>query len=74
MEHYDVLNTVYDKAIGVKDVKSKNFATDFSNFPNVMQSEIKAGFWTVDYNRPADTESFGSWQGAEFQKMFFGNI
>lgn len=61
-------NTVYDKAIGVKDVRSKNFATDFSNFPNVKQSEIKAGFWTVDYNRPADTESFGSWQGADTEK------
>ena len=62
------VNTVYDKAIGVKDVKSKNFATDFSNFPNVKQSEIKAGFWTVDYNRPADTESFGSWQGADTEE------
>lgn len=62
------VNTVYDKAIGVKDVRSKNFATDFSNFPNVKQSEIKAGFWTVDYNRPADTESFGSWQGADTEE------
>lgn len=63
-----LVNTVYDKAIGVKDVRSKNFATDFSNFPNVKQSEIKAGFWTVDYNRPADTESFGSWQGADTEE------
>lgn len=62
------VNTVYDKAIGVKDVRSKNFATDFSNFPNVKQSEIKAGFWTVDYNRPVDTESFGSWQGADTEE------
>lgn len=62
------VNTVYDKAIGVKDVRSKNFSTDFSNFPNVKQSEIKAGFWTVDYNRPADTESFGSWQGADTEE------
>lgn len=62
------VNTVYDKAIGVKDVRSKNFATDFSNFPNVKQSEIKAGFWTVDYNRPADTESYGSWQGADTEE------
>lgn len=62
------VNTVYDKAIGVKDVRSKNFATDFSNFPNVKQSEIKAGFWTVDYNRPADTESFGKWQGADTEE------
>lgn len=62
------VNTVYDKAIGVKDVRSKNFATDFSNFPNVKQSEIKAGFWTVDYNRPADTGSFGSWQGADTEE------
>ena len=61
-------NTVYDKAIGVKDVRSKNLSTDFSNFPNVKQSEIKAGFWTVDYNRPADTESFGSWQGADTEE------
>lgn len=59
------VNTVYDKAIGVKDVRSKNLSTDFSNFPNIKQSEIKAGFWTVDYNRPADTESFGKWQGAD---------
>ena len=62
------VNTVYDKAIGVKDVRSKNFATDFSNFPNIKQSEIKADFWTVDYNRPADTESFGSWQGADTEE------
>ena len=62
------VNTVYDKAIGVKDVRSKNFATDFSNFPNTKQSEIKAGFWTVDYNRPADTESFGKWQGADTEE------
>lgn len=62
------VNTVYDKAIGVKDVRSKNFATDFSNFPNIKQSEIKAGFWTVDYNRPADTESFGKWQGADTEE------
>lgn len=62
------VNTVYDKAIGVKDVRSKNFSTNFSNFPNVKQSEIKAGFWTVDYNRPADTESFGSWQGADTEE------
>ena len=61
-------NTVYDKAIGVKDVRSKNLSTDFSNFPNIKQSEIKAGFWTVDYNRPADTESFGSWQGADTEE------
>lgn len=62
------VNTVYNKAIGVKDVRSKNLSTDFSNFPNVKQSEIKAGFWTVDYNRPADTESFGSWQGADTEE------
>lgn len=62
------VNTVYDKAIGVKDVRSKNLSTDFSNFPNIKQSEIKAGFWTVDYNRPADTESFGSWQGADTEE------
>lgn len=62
------VNTVYDKAIEVKDVRSKNLSTDFSNFPNIKQSEIKAGFWTVDYNRPADTESFGSWQGADTEE------
>lgn len=62
------VNTVYDKVIGVKDVRSKNLSTDFSNFPNIKQSEIKAGFWTVDYNRPADTESFGSWQGADTEE------
>lgn len=62
------VNTVYDKAIGVKDVRNKNLSTDFSNFPNIKQSEIKAGFWTVDYNRPADTESFGSWQGADTEE------
>ena len=62
------VNTVYDKAIGVKDVRSKNLATDFSNFPNIKQSEIKAGFWTVDYNRPADTESFGKWQRADTEE------
>lgn len=62
------VNTVYDKAIGVKDVRSKNLSTDFSNFTNIKQSEIKAGFWTVDYNRPADTESFGSWQGADTEE------
>lgn len=62
------VNIVYDKAIGVKDVRSKNLSTDFSNFPNIKQSEIKAGFWTVDYNRPADTESFGSWQGADTEE------
>lgn len=62
------VNTVYDKAIGVKDVRGKNLSTDFSNFPNIKQSEIKAGFWTVDYNRPADTESFGSWQGADTEE------
>ena len=62
------VNTVYDKAIGVKDVRSKNLSTDFSNFPNIKQSEIKAGFWTVDYNRPADTESFGKWQGADTEE------
>ena len=62
------VNTVYDKAIGVKDVRSKNLSTDFSNFPNIKQSEIKAGFWTVDYNRPVDTESFGSWQGADTEE------
>lgn len=62
------VNTVYDNAIGVKDVRSKNLSTDFSNFPNIKQSEIKAGFWTVDYNRPADTESFGSWQGDDTEE------
>ena len=62
------VNTVYDKAIGVKDVRSKNLSTDFSNFPNIKQSEIKAGFWTVDYSRPADTESFGKWQGADTEE------
>ena len=62
------VNTVYDNAIGVKDVRSKNLSTDFSNFPNIKQSEIKAGFWTVDYNRPADTESFGKWQGADTEE------
>lgn len=62
------VNTVYDKAIGVRDVRSKNLSTDFSNFPNIKQSEIKAGFWTVDYNRPADTESFGKWQGADTEE------
>ena len=64
------VNTVYDKAIGVKDVRSKNLSTDFSNFPNIKQSEIKAGFWTVDYNRPADTESFGKWQGADTEETW----
>lgn len=68
------VNTVYDKAIGVKDVRSKNFATDFSNFPNVKQSEIKAGFWTVDYNRPADTESFGKWQGADTEEPWIYGV
>lgn len=69
------VNTVYDNAIGVKDVRSKNLSTDFSNFPNIKQSEIKAGFWTVDYNRPADTESFGSWQGADTEEPWkYGTI
>ena len=67
-DHGTPVNTVYDKAIGVKDVRSKNLSTDFSNFPNTKQSEIKAGFWTVDYNRPADTESFGKWQGADTEE------
>ncbi len=61
----DAVKAVYPEAISAKDIKAKNYTTDFSDFPTVKQSEIKAGFWTVDSYRPADTESFGKWQGED---------
>ncbi len=59
------VTAVYSEKIEKKDVKTKNMSTDFKNFPAALQSLVKEGFWTVDYYRPADTESFGSWQGKE---------
>lgn len=61
----DAVKAVYPEAIGAKDIKAKNYTTDFSDFPTVKQPEIKAGFWTVDSYRPTDTESFGKWQGED---------
>lgn len=57
------VSTIYPEKVSVKDIKAKNLSTDFSRFPVISQPEIKAGFWTVDYYRPQDTESFSSWQG-----------
>lgn len=61
----DAIKTVYSEAISAKDIKTKNYTTDFSDFPTVKQPEIKPGFWTVDTYRPADTASFGSWKGED---------
>lgn len=61
----DAVKAVYSEAISARDIKTKNYSTDFSNFPTVKQSEIIAGFWTVDYYRPKDTESFGKWGGVD---------
>lgn len=36
--------------------------TDFHSFPHMRQPLIRKGFWTVDYFRPSDTASFGSWE------------
>lgn len=67
------VTTVYPEAVQVKDIKAKNLSTDFSRFPVISQPEVKAGFWTVDYYRPQDTESFGSWQGnADAQPWKYG--
>ena len=59
------VETIYSEAVTVKDVKTKNFTTDFSNFPVENQTEIKPGFWTSDYYRPLDTMTWeeGKWQG-----------
>ena len=61
----DAVKVVYSEAVSAKDIKAKNYTTDFSDFPTVKQPEIKEGFWTVDSYRPADTESFGSWKGED---------
>ena len=61
----DAVKAVYSEAVSAKDIKAKNYTTDFSDFPVVKQPEIKEGFWTVDSYRPADTESFGSWKGED---------
>ena len=61
----DAVKAVYSEAVSAKDIKAKNYTTDFSDFPTVKQPEIKEGFWTVDSYRPADTKSFGSWKGQD---------
>ena len=61
----DAVKVVYSEAVSAKDIKAKNYTTDFSDFPTVKQPEIKEGFWTVDSYRPADTKSFGSWKGED---------
>ena len=42
-----------------------SFCTDFHSFPNTKQAAVNPGFWTIDYFRPADTYSFGSWDGVD---------
>ena len=37
---------------------TRTLSTDFSNFPCQWQPVVKAGYWTVDGNKPADTASF----------------
>ena len=61
----DAVKVVYSEAVSAKDIKVKNYTTDFSDFPTVKQPEIKEGFWTVDSYRPTDTKSFGSWKGED---------
>ena len=61
----DAVKAVYSEAVSAKDIKVKNYTTDFSDFPTVKQPEIKEGFWTVDSYRPTDTKSFGSWKGED---------
>lgn len=61
----EAVETIYTEAVTVKDIKTKNYSTDFSNFPVENQTEIKPGFWILDYYRPLDTMSWeeGKWQG-----------
>jgi hypothetical protein len=59
------VTTVFADKIVLADVKTNNMSTDFSTFPGLVQTEIKPGFWTVDYYRPTDTSTFGSWNGSQ---------
>lgn len=39
-------------------IKTKHFETDFSNFPAEYQLQIRAGWWTIDCFKPADTKGY----------------
>lgn len=48
------LKAVYNEAVKVTDVKSKNMSLDFKNLPGVKQAQVIPGFWTVDSYVPKD--------------------
>ena len=55
------VRTIYKSLIkAAKLPVSKEYETDFSDFPCVNQLQVKPGFWTVDAFKPSDTEAY-SW-------------
>ena len=56
---------VTDRRIADTDTDGYDICTDFSDIPLNMGKNIAEGMWSVDYYRPTDTCSFGSWHGEE---------
>lgn len=42
-------------------VKTQRYTTDFKHFPSDYQPQVRAGWWTVDCFKPADTKAY-DWQ------------
>ncbi|MFR2512704.1 MAG: hypothetical protein ACLS9K_12835 [Lachnospira eligens] len=53
---------MYIPRLSAKDIKAKNYTTDFSDFPTVKQPEIRkaSGQWI---RTDQQIQSFGSWKG-----------
>ncbi len=53
-------------------VQEYTISTDFRNFPCQYQPEVKAGFWTVDTYKPADTHEY-NWTTQTSKTWYYGS-
>ena len=59
------------KRVAKRDIKSKQYYTDFQNFPCEYQPMVKPGFWTLDSYKPIDTKEY-EWEAYQKSSWHYG--
>lgn len=65
-------STISSKKISKKNVLvTSSLSTDFRTFPTDYQPKVIPGFWTLDGNKPSDTNAFDWTPMPNFKKMWY---
>ena len=63
---------VWDKKIKQGEVETDyTYYTDFIDFPETQQTQIKSGFWTIDGYKPKDTSYYTNWEADSIQNWLY---